>query len=338
MPVSATTTPTVNITSPTNGQVFTSYLVTVSGTASDTGGQGLAKVTVTNTTSGSTGVEPLSGTSASYALSGIVLVAGQNVIDVQGFDKSGYRSIEATVTVTYSPTTWTGGGSNADWSNADNWGGIVPVAGSDLVFAAPTGLTTTNDLAAGTQFGNLTFNAGAGTFTLNGNSVNLSGTITNNSANTQTINLPLGGTNGVTKAGAGIVVLSGASSYTGGTVLTAGTLTVTTLTALPEGSNLAVGANVLIAFGRVDCRADSGFAGERNRSIPCFGNRANAIYDRNGRSHCTHQSPRAPRSPFRDMGRYAECRWATRREQACPQRLGRAPGRVRASISNCDSH
>ena len=248
-PVSATTTPTVNITSPTDGQVFTSYLVTVSGSATDTGGQGLAKVTVTNTTNGSTGVEALSGTSASYAVSGIVLVAGQNVIDVQGFDNSGYRSIEATVTVTYSPVTWTGGGTNTNWSTAANWGGTAPAAGSDLVFAGSTGLNTTNDLAAGTQFGNLTFNAAAGAFILNGNSVNLSGVITNNSSNIQTINLSLGGTNGVTKTGAGTVVLSAANSFTGGTVVTGGTLKVTTQAALPDGSNLSVGANVLTGFG-----------------------------------------------------------------------------------------
>ncbi len=243
--VSASTTPTVAITSPTNGQVFTSYLITVSGAASDTGGQGLAKVTVTNSTNGSSGLETLSGMSGSYEVSGIALVVGQNIINVQGFDKSGYRSIVAMVTVTYSPPTWSGGGSDANWSTAANWGGTAPVAGSDLVFASSTGLNTTNDLTAGTQFGNLTFNAGAGSFALNGNSVNLGGVITNNSTNTQTINLTLGGANVLTKTGAGTVVLSGTNSFTGGTVVTGGTLKVTTPAGLPDGSDLSIGANAV---------------------------------------------------------------------------------------------
>jgi autotransporter-associated beta strand protein len=155
---------------------------------------------------------------------------------------------------TWKTMTWTGGGTNANWSSAANWGGAAPVAGCDLVFAGSTGLNNSNDIAAGTQFGNLTFNAGAGAFILNGNSLNLSGTITNNSANTQTINVSLDGTNGLAKTGPGTVMLSAANSFTGGTglpgstVVTGGTLQVATPAALPDGSNLSIGANVLTAF------------------------------------------------------------------------------------------
>ena len=114
-------------------------------------------MTVTDTTNGSTGYENLSGTSASYSVGGIVLVAGQNVIDVESFDNGGYHSGVAAVTVTYSPPTWTGGGTNTNWSTAANWGGTALAAGSDLIFAGSTGLNNTNDLTEGTQFGSLTF-------------------------------------------------------------------------------------------------------------------------------------------------------------------------------------
>jgi autotransporter-associated beta strand protein len=159
---------------------------------------------------------------------------------------SAYSS--AVSATTYKIINWTGGGANANWSTAANWGGMVPVAGCDLDFSASTGLITTNDLAAGTQFGNLTFIPGAGAFTFNGNSMKLTGTITNNSANTQTINLSLGGTAAVTKTGPRMVVFSAANNFAGGTVVTGGTLKVTTSTALPDGSDLSVGGNVLSAF------------------------------------------------------------------------------------------
>jgi autotransporter-associated beta strand protein len=247
--VSASTSPNLTITSPTNGQVFASYLLTVNGTASDTGGSGLSKVIVTDTTNGNSNIELLSGASASYAVSGIALAIGQNVINVQIIDRSGYRSSIAAVTVTYSPPTWTGGGANGNWTNAANWSGTTPAAGSDLVFDGSTGLNNTNDLAAATQFGNLTFNASAGAFALNGNSVNLSGVMTNNSTNAETINLSLGGAYVLTKAGSGTVVLSGSNTFTGGTVVSAGTLNVTTPAALPDGSDLSIGANVVALFG-----------------------------------------------------------------------------------------
>ena len=176
----------------------------------------------------------MSGTSASYSISGIVLVPGQNVIDVESFDNGNFQSAVATVTVNYSPSTWNGGGTpSVNWSTAANWGGAAIAAGNDLVFDGPTGLSNTNDLAAGTQFGNLIFNSTAGAFTLTGNSVILSGAITNNSANTETIAMPLGGAYGLTKTGSGPVVLSNTNNDTGSTVVTAGILTAISPAACP---------------------------------------------------------------------------------------------------------
>ena len=86
---------------------------------------------------------------------------------------------------------WSGGGANANWSTAANWGGNAIAANDYVEFAAAAGVSTNNDLAAGTPFGNVTFDAGAGAFTLNGNAMKLAGDVTNNSVNTETINLPL---------------------------------------------------------------------------------------------------------------------------------------------------
>src|SRR5438034_2867813 len=70
--------------------------------------------------------------------------------------------------------TWSGGGNpDFDWSNAGNWGGITPAPGDTLVFSGGTGLTVTNDLTVGTIYNGFSFAAGAGPFTLHGNSLTL---------------------------------------------------------------------------------------------------------------------------------------------------------------------
>ena len=66
--------------------------------------------------------------------------------------------------------TWTGGGGDANWSNAGNWSGGAPVAGDDLVF--PSGVTNkfnSNDFAQGTIFGSITVQDGG--YTMGGNSI-----------------------------------------------------------------------------------------------------------------------------------------------------------------------
>lgn len=250
---SATPSPTVSISSPGNNQALTTFPITVSGTATDTGGGGLSNVTVDNTANGSTASEVLSGNSASYSIGGITLVPGSNVIDVESFDNLGDYSVVATVTVNYSPPTWNGGGApSVNWSAAANWGGTSIAPGNDLAFAGSTGLSNNNDLAAGTQFDNLTFSSNAGAFTLGGNSIILSGVITNYSSTAETIALPLGGTYGLTKTGPGPVILSGTNNFTGGTAVLAGILNIANSAALPTGDNLIVGANALAEFGPID--------------------------------------------------------------------------------------
>ncbi len=69
--------------------------------------------------------------------------------------------------------TWDGGGTDDKFSTADNWN-TAPVAGTNfLIFAGLTRLTPSNDFAAGTAFGGLSFASGAGDFTLSGSTLRL---------------------------------------------------------------------------------------------------------------------------------------------------------------------
>jgi autotransporter-associated beta strand protein len=170
--------------------------------------------------------------------------------------------------------TWSGGGGlDTAWSNAANWGDVATVANEFLCFSGSTGLSNTNDFA-GTQFDGMMFSAGAGAFVLNGGAVNLAGDITNNSANTQTINLPLvltggscalnaasgnltvagpisesGGSFGITINGADTVTLIAADTYTGGTFVSNGLLVVENSAAIPNGSLLSVGPGGSVVLG-----------------------------------------------------------------------------------------
>ena len=89
--------------------------------------------------------------------------------------------------------TWTGLGSNNNWTNGANWSdGLAPGVGDALVFAGTARITPFNDYPSSTYFKSITFAAGAGARSISGNQIILStGVITNNSSNIQTINCPI---------------------------------------------------------------------------------------------------------------------------------------------------
>ncbi|MGA2256052.1 MAG: right-handed parallel beta-helix repeat-containing protein [Thermoguttaceae bacterium] len=204
-------------------------------------------------------------------------VFGEALHDLSGLELAGNGTAAGTNFVrTFSVVTsanWSGGGSSGLWSNAANWGGTAPPADVPLVFGSSEGGTTTNDLPGGMQFTSITFPANAGPFVLDGNTIDLSGNIVNNSSAIETVNLPLmliggshtlnavsgnltiggpisesGGANSIVKTGTGSVILSGANSYSGGTIVSGGTLIVTNASALPAGSSLTVGAGGTFIF------------------------------------------------------------------------------------------
>jgi autotransporter-associated beta strand protein len=63
------------------------------------------------------------------------------------------------------------------------------------------------------------------------------------------------GAGGVSKSGAGTVTLSGSNSYAGGTDVASGTLIVSSPNGLPDGSELSVGANAILAFASLSMAA-----------------------------------------------------------------------------------
>jgi len=154
---------------------------------------------------------------------------------------------------------WDGGGANNFWSTGVNWdGNAVPIFPLGLTFGGNVRLNNSNDLV-GITATSLAFSNTAGAFTLNGNSLNLSGDINFTGIPaapiTQTINLPLTPTaninvdapanasllingditaanNTVAKLGAGNLTLNGNNNLAaleadGGTNFITGTTTVT---------------------------------------------------------------------------------------------------------------
>jgi autotransporter-associated beta strand protein len=151
-------------------------------------------------------------------------------------------------------STWiqTAGGAQS-WTTAANWiANTVPntSAGDTVDFstvdiAANTTLTLGADRTGGVwKFGDT---SGTETWTVEtGNTLILAGTTPTIEVlqNTTTLNCPVAGTTGLTKTGTGILTLGVANTYTGGTTITAGTLTISNSSALGGGTlNLGSASN-----------------------------------------------------------------------------------------------
>ena len=153
-------------------------------------------------------------------------------------------------------STWRGNHThNGNWSSAKNWTlqnqintGITNhvTNGDSLLFQGTTKLNNINDLF-NYSFANITF-ANAGSFTLNGNAITLTGSVNNNSSVTQTFNLAalsfaetrtvnaaagdiilnsvIQGNGGLSKTGAKDLFLSKNNTYLGATTVSSGTLVV----------------------------------------------------------------------------------------------------------------
>lgn len=108
------------------------------------------------------------------------------------------------------PQTWDGGGANNNLSTAGNWvGDVVPAAGDDVTFTGLVRNTPIVDLA--TQYLSMTFDINAGAFVFGGaNAITMGsatpagGNLTNNSALTQTFNVPVNFYAGTVNAGGAV--------------------------------------------------------------------------------------------------------------------------------------
>ena len=157
--------------------------------------------------------------------------------------------------------TWDGGGADNNWMTANNWStDVAPVAKDRLIFTGTTRLATNNNFPVNTSFDRITISASG--FTLGGNAVTITGYITDsttsgsntislglvfnstriitvtNAAETLTVSGVVSGAGGLTKAGSGVMILSGSNSHTGITTISAGTLK---LGSAGSGSNTPLG-------------------------------------------------------------------------------------------------
>jgi autotransporter-associated beta strand protein len=179
--------------------------------------------------------------------------------------------------------TWNGSGGTSAWSNAGNWNTLsAPVSGDAILFDGTAQLTANNNIS-GIGVNGITFNAGAGAFTISGNNISIQNTILNNSINTQTFTLNasmpgsaktlnasagnivwsgvLSGSFGVNvhaNSATGSVTLSGANTYNGETKIgTGGTLVINSINSINAGTPSSLGTatsagNGMITFGVVN--------------------------------------------------------------------------------------
>lgn len=176
--------------------------------------------------------------------------SGNYTLTINGTNGSVISSATANLTVVGNTPVWNGASSSDSyWTDATNWGGNGVTADASLIFSGNARLNNTNDTPAATVYSNITFNPGAGAFTLNGNAVTLAGNITNNSANPQTINLALNFSSSFMLDGASNALLMGGGLTNG--VGASGTTTLTLtgsgqLTDLFNSTTSPGGTNVLL--------------------------------------------------------------------------------------------
>jgi autotransporter-associated beta strand protein len=206
----------------------------------------LISVTVTNGSGSITSVtvdaSPIGGSTVSLVLSGTSHVY-TNTITIPVSAAAGNYTLSAVITDSYSDVgtanislavntteVWNGGGSDQNWSTNPNWvSGFAPdSSGNSLVFAGTVGTAPNMDNSYSVT--GLTFSNNAASFTIGSTTsgtLTLAGGIINNSANAQTLNVPIADAGGgLTKSGNGAVILTATNTYTGNTIINAGALNI----------------------------------------------------------------------------------------------------------------
>lgn len=139
-------------------------------------------------------------------------------VGISGYISNDVSTLTVRLVITNAPQTivWNGGSATGNnWSDAANWTGVAINPLDALTFDGILRTNNVNDSAAGTKYSGITFNSGAGPFTLSGNSINLAGTIVNNNSIDETVNLGLALTGNATLDG----------GFAGGTLVMRGAIT-----------------------------------------------------------------------------------------------------------------
>jgi len=222
--------------------------------------------------------------STDFAVAGAWLQYDNGVLAIPSSDTLCLYAISSPITVP--PSVWAS--ASGKWSDSTKWTGVVPNAdGAVAVINASTAVawTVTLDepvtlgtllLGSGTQGVGYTL-SGTNTLTFSNTSNNTAATIsvtdgthfidapvvlasnlvvTSTSSNPWTLSFFTASSitdNGnelslTMSASNGTLILSGSDNYGGGTIVTAGTLLVTSDTALPDGSSLTIGAGGTFVF------------------------------------------------------------------------------------------
>lgn len=190
------------------------------------------------------------------------------------------------LTVSTANDVWNGGGLDSNFSDNLNWTNQTApgLLGDSLEFAGSTDLTPNMDNSY--TITGITFDSGAGSFNIGGgNTLTLSGgSIVNNSANAQTLNVVVADSGGgITKTGSGLVTLAGNNTYTGRTIINGGALGIS--------GSLASTANVLVGNAAGDSVLDiSGTLSPYYLIVGDITNAVGAVYQTGGTVTATSSS------------------------------------------------
>ncbi|HEX6963008.1 MAG TPA: autotransporter-associated beta strand repeat-containing protein, partial [Lacipirellula sp.] len=221
----------------------------------------------------------LAGASAtpgnSWTIANVAAQSFGSTFAVAGFSKSGdfwtngtflFNPLSGTLSVSAPPVAWNvdGGG---NWGVGANWsGGVVPAAGSEVVFGSV--LTAANapatiSLNSPESVSRITFNnanqyiiGGPSTLTLTGLAQLSSG------SGAHEISAVIAGTSGLTKTGGGDIILSANNTYSGLTDVQAGALRLRAAGSVDGNASVAAGAMLAFEGDELGGGYNGAFAGD----------------------------------------------------------------------------
>jgi autotransporter-associated beta strand protein len=145
--------------------------------------------------------------------------------------------------------TWTGNGTDNNWSTAGNWSGGTPVSGvaTSVTFGGSNRLSPVQNIASPFALNQLNFPFVAGAYTLSGNGLNFvsngatAPTLTQSSLTLQTIAVPLSLSNNLTVSSLGPTAMTASVTGPNGRLIYSGS---STLTLSGSTDNVALGLTV----------------------------------------------------------------------------------------------